>query len=199
MWLPLLAQSAGALQVEMTSTANLRGVSPADAFTLVSTPSNWASLAVGSHRVSGEALTEPLVAGVAVEELAGAPPLLPLEIVWVCRTADWTADAEAGILTLESEGVAGLLTDCKRVAQVKATESGCAVELSLSYTSSGSALAVLIDPLVVMDNSVTTQLLLPSVAAGSALPAKQILVWGVLIGAWATSSVGWMTAMEVGV
>lgn len=79
MWLPLVAQtlSASALQVtQVTSIVELRGVSSTEAFDLVATPTNWADLAVASHRVSGQSTTSMatrLQAGDRVEELAGAP------------------------------------------------------------------------------------------------------------------------------
>ena len=113
MWLPLVAQtlSASALQVtHVTSTVELRGVSSTEAFDLVATPTNWADLAVASHRVSGQANTR-LQAGDRVEELAGAPPLLPLQFDWTCEVCD----PEAGILALESTAGAGpFAAGCRR-------------------------------------------------------------------------------------
>ena len=117
MWLPLVAQtlSASALQVtQVTSTVELRGVSSTEAFDLVATPTNWADLAVASHRVSGQSTTSMatrLQAGDRVEELAGAPPLLPLQFDWICEVSD----PEEGILTLESTAAAGpFASGCRR-------------------------------------------------------------------------------------
>ena len=119
MWLPLVAQtlSASALQVtHVTSTVELRGVSSTEAFDLVATPTNWADLAVASHRVSGQTTTSGqattrLQAGDRVEELAGAPPLLPLQFDWTCEVSD----PEEGILTLESTAGAGpFAAGCRR-------------------------------------------------------------------------------------
>ena len=94
----------------MTSTVELRGVSSTEAFDLVATPTNWADLAVASHRVSGQSTTR-LQAGDRVEELAGAPPLLPLQFDWTCEVSD----PEEGILTLESTAGAGpFAAGCRR-------------------------------------------------------------------------------------
>jgi len=69
------------------------------------------------------------------------------------------------------------------------------VELSFSYTPAEGAPSALVDLLVRADNTLSTRLLLPSVAAGSGVPAKSLLVWTVLIAAWAASSLGWMSMM----
>ena len=117
MWLPLIAQtlSASALQVtQVTSTVELRGVSLSESFDLLATPTNWADLSVASHRVSGQATSGQvtrLQAGDRVEELAGAPPLLPLQFEWTCEVSD----PEAGILALESTAGAGpFAAGCRR-------------------------------------------------------------------------------------
>ena len=166
MWLPLVAQTLSASALRVTSTVELRGVSSREAFDLVATPTNWADTAVASHRVSGQTLTR-LQAGDQVEELAGAPPLLPLQFDWTCEVSD----PEAGILTLESTAGAGpFAPGCRRESRATPTDGGCAVELSFSYTPGEGAPWALIYLLVRADNALTTQLLLPSVAAGSAVP-----------------------------
>ena len=68
-------------------------------------------------------------------------------------------DAEA--LTTRIRGINTLapIQQCER----------CAVELSFSYTPGEGAPWALIDLLVRADNALTTRLLLPSVAAGSAV------------------------------
>ena len=110
MWLPLVAQTLSASALHVTSTVELRGVSSREAFDLVATPTNWADTAVASHRVSGQTLTR-LQAGDQVEELAGAPPLLPLQFDWTCEVCD----PEAGILALESTAGAGpFAAGCRR-------------------------------------------------------------------------------------
>ena len=169
MWLPLVAQtlSASALQVtQVTSTVQLRGVTSSEAFDLLATPSNWADMAAASHRVSGQ--TTRLRAGDRVEELAGAPPLLPLQFDWTCEVSD----PGAGILELKSTAGAGpFAAGCRREARVlTATDGGCAVELSFSYTPGEGAPWALVGLLVRADNALTTRLLLPSVAAGSDVP-----------------------------
>ena len=190
MWLPLVAQTLRASALQVTSTAELRGVSSREAFELVATPTNWADLAVASNRVSGQVTR--LQAGDRVEELAGAPPLLPIKFDWTCEVSD----PDAGILTLESAAGAGpFAAGCRREARATATDGGCAVELSFSYTPAEGAPSALVDLLVRADNTLSTRLLLPSVAAGSGVPAKSLLVWTVLIAAWATSSLGWMSMM----
>ena len=186
--LPLITQALSTTALTASSTARLPGTSPSEAFSLISTPSNWASLAVASHRVSGEAVARPLSVGDTVEELAGAPPLLPLQLEWRCVSAD-TAQ---GYLALESVGA---LSGCRREVRSSATDDGCLVELSISYPSSEAPLSGAVDALVSLDNAITTQLLLPNVAAESAVPAKEVLVWSVLIAGWAVSSVGWMSTM----
>ena len=109
MWLPLVAQTLSASALHVTSTVELRGVSSREAFDLVATPTNWADLAVASHRVSGH--SQILTAGDQVEELAGAPPLLPLQFDWTCEVCD----PEAGILALESTAGAGpFAAGCRR-------------------------------------------------------------------------------------
>ena len=190
MWLPLVAQTLSASALQVTSTAELRGVSSREAFELVATPTNWADLAVASNRVSGQVTR--LQAGDRVEELAGAPPLLPIKFDWTCEVSD----PDAGILTLASTAGAGpFAAGCRREARATATDGGCAVELSFSYTPAEGAPSALVDLLVRADNALSTRLLLPSVAAGSGVPAKSLLVWTVLIAAWATSSLGWMSIM----
>ena len=169
MWLPLIAQtlSASALQVTQvtSSTAELRGVSSMEAFDLIATPTNWAGLAVASHRVSCRGTR--LQAGDRVEELAGAPPLLPLQFDWACEVSD----PAAGILALQSTAGAGpFAAGCRREARTTATDGGCTVELSFSYTPGAGAPWALVNLLVRADNALTTRLLLPSAAAGSAVP-----------------------------
>lgn len=180
--------SASAATV-LTAKSCLPNTSPAEAYSILSSTGKWPEVFLSSVRVNidGTALDQ----GMKVEELAGLPPLLPLQLVWECKTAD----ADRGTLELASEGVDGLVKDYTRRLTVSSDAgSGSVVELETEFTAGSSLFAAIIALLIRSDHALFDSVLLPSAVEQGGLSRKSLLVWSILIGAWAISSFGWMRA-----
>ena len=88
------------------------GVTPAELHDFLATPANWPRIVLSSQSVEGDGVgvDTPLAVGSAVDEVFGAPPLLPLRVRWTCVASD----RAAGRLEFASPaGLAGVATDCK--------------------------------------------------------------------------------------
>ena len=171
--------------------ATLQVASVATAYELVATPARWPELALFSSRVAVADMSmqrtaqSRLTAGTVVDELAGAPPLLPLQLSWVCKTAD--VQGSRGEVFLDAG-------TCQRSYKVAVdARGGCRVELTTMCMQPSPLYRVLLT----IDAVFFPYLLSAAAASDGSQPsvAKPAIVWSVLISGWALSSFGWMAAM----
>ena len=161
----LLLQSAVAFCsiVELRTTARVGGpsVSPRALTEYLATPRHWPQIVLSSVAVVGDDVDRPLRRGARVDEVFGAPPLLPLSVTWTCECAD----ASAGVLDVRSpDGLAGVARNCRMLFAVTpagGASGGCDVLLSMCYEPA-SPLALLAVPLLAADNWLALNVLLPA-------------------------------------
>lgn len=159
-----------------------KSAGPSQVFSLLSSPESWSNIFLFTSKVEAEELVQDAI----LKELAGMPPILPLQLTWRCNEVD----VDSGVLEFTSEGVAGIATDCVRRFVVRGDgDQGSKVELTTQCTVADSAFAALAASLLRLDNALFS-LLLPAAIEGTS--RKGILVWSVLILAWAVSSFGWL-------
>jgi hypothetical protein len=88
------------------------------------------------------------------------PPILPLSVDWECTKSD----PKRGLFDVRSpDGVSGLASDCRMLFQVEndnAGEQGSTVCLTMEYEPR-NILAKLAIPVLMMDNFIALQILLP--------------------------------------
>ena len=150
---------APATGLRLVTTATVPA-SAARVISFLATPTNWPSVVLSSHSVEGvdgAAIGAPLKVGDAVDEIFGAPPLLPLRVRWTCTRAD----AEEGRLTFASPtGLSGVASQCAMDFTVAADGEGqSSVELAMEYEPL-NPIARLATPLLAMDNFLALKVLL---------------------------------------
>ena len=117
----------------------------------LSRPVHWPRIVASSDKVESNTFNveESMTPGQAVEEIFG---MGLLSIVWTCR------QSQPGRFMVEStDGVPGIATDCRMEFEIQ----GETVQLTMGYIPV-SPLAYLATPLLVVDNWVALNLLLPA-------------------------------------
>jgi hypothetical protein len=150
--------------ISLKTTSRIKGRSRAEVFSFLSTPSNWPKIVLSSWSVDGAAVDKPLKQRDTVKESFGLPPLLPLYVDWECTKSD----PKSGLLDVKSPGgVGGLASDCRMLFQVGEhhydggeRSSAATVCLTMEYEPR-NILAKLAVPVLVMDNFIALNILLP--------------------------------------
>ena len=148
---------AAALRLVTTTTV---AAPPTHVTAFLATPDNWPAVVLSSQSVEGvdgADTSAPLNVGDSVDEIFGAPPVLPLRVRWTCTRSD----AEAGRLTFSSAaGLSGVASQCAMDFTVAADGEGrSSVELAMEYEPT-SPIATLATPLLATDNAIALKLLL---------------------------------------
>ena len=129
----------------------------------------------------GAAPASPLRPGSEIDELFGLPPVLPLRVKWRCEAAG------ANSLDVRSaDGLAGVATDCRMDFSIAADGDASVVDLAMSYEPA-SPLALLAAPVLVVDNWLALNVLLPRAFSGSPLVRQRDvpgLVFFALLSTW---------------
>ena len=90
-----------------TTSASLRAPA-AVVHDFLATPANWPSIVLSSWSVEGD-VSSPAEVGSSVDEIFGAPPVLPLRVSWSCASTD----RDRGALKFVSEdGLPGVASNC---------------------------------------------------------------------------------------
>ena len=176
----LLLSSATAALTLSTRTVVPSSTAPAALHDFLATPTNWPKIVLSSWSVEGASVDEdrPLAEGESVDEIFGAPPVLPLSVRWTCEQSD----KERGILKFKSPaGLEGVASDCKMEFEITPGADGTALELLMSYEPV-SPLAVVASPVLVADNAFALKVLLPRALAPSNLGTMDPIA-GPLVGA----------------
>lgn len=91
-----------------------------------------------------------------MDEIFGAPPVLPLSVSWTCAESD----PGRGVLRFVApEGLSGVASDCEMAFAIDGTDSGCDVTLKMSYQPV-SPLATVAAPVLAADNALALRVLL---------------------------------------
>lgn len=156
----VLLLASGRIELSTRTVRGLR-LPPARLLDFLATPANWPRIVLSSVAVEGEDVHRPLRRGESVDEIFGAPPVLPLSVTWTCERRD----AAAGILDVRSaDGLPGLADDCRMLFTVSgdpgSDEGACGLELRMSYAPL-SPLARLAVPLLAADNWLALNVFLP--------------------------------------
>ena len=157
----LLGLASPCATIQLRTRATIPGVTPAALHAFLATPANWPNIVLSSDSVravgAGGAPTDaPLGVGDAVDEIFGAPPILPLRVTWTCVATD----EAGGTLDLVSDaGLGGVARDCRMKFAVADASDGVRVELQMSYTPT-SILATLAQPILRLDNEIALRVLL---------------------------------------
>ena len=130
----LSSASPSASLIELRTSASVPGITNRGLHEFLATPSNWPNIVASSHSVrpvetpgkagkagragaAGDAATTtvPLTKGASVDEIFGAPPVLPLSVRWSCVEAD----AASGLLDVRSpDGLEGVASDCRMLFEI---------------------------------------------------------------------------------
>ena len=141
--------------VTLTTSTTVPGVDRLAVHRYVATPDNWPSIVLSSQSVAG-ATSRPIQPGESVDEIFGAPPILPLRVTWTCVATD----EAGGTLDLVSDaGLGGVARDCRMKFAVADASDGVRIELQMSYTPT-SILATLAQPILRLDNEIALRVLL---------------------------------------
>ena len=152
-----------ATALTLTTRSRVPNSTPQELQQFLATPANWPRIVLSSVGVEGAATAAPLRPGSEVDELFGLPPILPLRVKWRCESAG------ANTLDVRSEGgLEGVATDCRMDFAIEADGDASVVDLAMSYEPS-SPLAVLAAPILVVDNWLALNVLLPRAFSGSPL------------------------------
>ena len=152
----MLATALLAPGVTLTTSTTVPGVDRLAVHRFVATPDNWPSIVLSSQSVAGDATSRPIQPGESVDEIFGAPPILPLRVTWTCVATD----EAGGTLDLVSDaGLGGVARDCRMKFAVADASDGVRIELQMSYTPT-SILATLAQPILRLDNEIALRVLL---------------------------------------
>lgn len=143
----------------------------------LATPSNWPRIVLSSQSVEGLATGSAMEAGDSVDEIFGAPPILPLSVNWKCFRNEYPK-----LEMVSSTGLAGVARDCKMVFNVtEQGKEGARVELEMSYAPV-NVLATLAIPILVLDNAFAIKCLLPEAILQDMSPERPIEKFRKLMG-----------------
>lgn len=124
----------------------------------LATTQNWPRIVLSSVGVEGIGIASPIKPHQSVNEIFGAPPLLPLNIEWVCETVKYPT-----LSMISATGVPGIANECEmKFTITKSDSQTTTVELMMSYVPQ-SPLAYIAIPALALDNAFALKVLLPSV------------------------------------
>ena len=184
-------------------SASLPEATPAQVYALFADPARWPECMFFSSALNGlqggatDLRTQAgvVLQGATFREVAGAPPLLPVQFTWSCTRAD-DFGSEGGLL--EFEATDSDVGEARRSIRIS-TEDGqggrtCSVQLETSCSAPSQYFKVM----QLIDERFFSLLLSSALAAeGGPLggfSVKSAIVWIVLISAWAVSSFGWLAS-----
>ena len=154
-----------ATALTLTTRSRVPNSTPQELQQFLATPANWPRIVLSSVGVEGATPASPLRPGSEIDELFGLPPVLPLRVKWRCEAAD----ERGGTLDVRSEGgLEGVATDCRMDFSIEADGDASVVDLAMSYEPA-SPLAVLAAPVLIVDNWLALNVLLPRAFSGSPL------------------------------
>ena len=163
--LSIVACASVATALTLTTRSRIPNAQPQQLQQFLATPANWPRIVLSSVGVEGAAPASPLRPGSEIDELFGLPPVLPLRVKWRCEAAD----ERGGTLDVRSaDGLAGVATDCRMDFSIEADGDASVVDLAMSYEPA-SPLAVLAAPVLIVDNWLALNVLLPRAFSGSPL------------------------------
>ena len=152
-----------ATALTLTTRSRVPNSTPQQLQQFLATPANWPRIVLSSVGVEGASTDAPLRPGSEVDELFGLPPILPLRVKWRCESAG------ANTLDVRSEGgLEDVATDCRMDFAIEADGDASVVDLAMSYEPA-SPLALLAAPVLVVDNWLALNVLLPRAFSGSPL------------------------------
>ena len=170
-----------ATALTLTTRSRVPNSTPAELQQFLATPANWPRIVLSSVGVEGASTAAPLRPGAEVDELFGLPPILPLRVKWRCEAAG------ANTLDVRSEdGLAGVATDCRMDFSIEADGDASVVDLAMSYEPA-SPLALLAAPVLVVDNWLALNVLLPNAFSGKPIIRQRDvpgLVFFALLSTW---------------
>ena len=163
--LSMVACASVATALTLTTRSRIPNAQPQQLQQFLATPANWPRIVLSSVGVEGAAPASPLRPGSEIDELFGLPPVLPLRVKWRCEAAD----ERGGTLDVRSaDGLAGVATDCRMDFSIEADGDASVVDLAMSYEPA-SPLAVLAAPVLIVDNWLALNVLLPRAFSGNPL------------------------------
>jgi hypothetical protein len=149
----LLECTTALIELRTTATTNL--VSASDLQDFLSRPIHWPDIVASSNSVSSTRgnVKEPLQAGSSVQEYFG---LNLLSVTWTCTRN------EPGTLMVESpDGLPGIAKQCQMKFDISTTSDDTAkVVLTMGYDPV-SPIALAATPVLMLDNWMVLQVLLP--------------------------------------
>ncbi|CAH0365378.1 unnamed protein product [Pelagomonas calceolata] len=161
--LSFVACASVSTALTLTTRSRVPNASPQELQQFLATPANWPRIVLSSVGVEGASTAAPLRPGAEVDELFGLPPILPLRVKWRCEAAG------ANTLDVRSaDGLAGVATDCRMDFSIEADGDASVVDLAMSYEPA-SPLALLAAPVLIVDNWLALNVLLPRAFSGSPL------------------------------
>ncbi len=161
--LRFVACAGVATALTLTTRSRIPNAQPQQLQQFLATPANWPRIVLSSVGVEGAAPASPLRPGSEIDELFGLPPVLPLRVKWRCEAAG------GNTLDVRSEGgLEGVATDCRMDFSIEADGDASVVDLAMSYEPA-SPLAVLAAPVLIVDNWLALNVLLPRAFSGSPL------------------------------
>jgi len=170
-----------ATALTLTTRSRVPNSTPQELQQFLATPANWPRIVLSSVGVEGASTAAPLRPGAEVDELFGLPPVLPLRVKWRCEAAG------ANSLDVRSaDGLDGVATDCRMDFSIEADGDASVVDLAMSYEPA-SPLAVLAAPVLIVDNWLALNVLLPRAFSGSPLVRQKDvpgLVFFALLSTW---------------
>lgn len=179
--------------------------SPSQAYALLANPARWNEFLIFSSELEGlddeGAAGGGAQEGATFKEIAGAPPLLPVQITWRCTRAEDNG-SDGGVLEFEAVASDGV-GDARRSITVRAMndlggssdEAGADIQLE-TWCSNASPVYTLMQR---VDELLFAYLISGVLASdGGGVSAKTTIVWSVLIFGWAASSFGWLASFGLG-
>lgn len=158
--------------ISLTTTTILPKSSPEELHRFLSSPGNWPKIVASSHSVESPSgmdldLNQPLKVGDVVDEIFGLPPILPLSVQWKCVKSIQPTSQKDGLLDfISQDGVPGIASECQMLFKFKKQKDakGNLVPflcLQMEYKPE-SPIALLAAPILVADNALALNILLPS-------------------------------------
>ena len=170
-----------ATALTLTTRSRVPNSTPQELQKFLATPANWPRIVLSSVGVEGAAPASPLRPGSEIDELFGLPPVLPLRVKWRCEAAG------ANSLDVRSaDGLEGVATDCRMDFAIEADGDASVVDLAMSYEPA-SPLALLAAPVLIVDNWLALNVLLPNAFSGKPIIRQRDvpgLVFFALLSTW---------------
>jgi hypothetical protein len=163
----LVISSVTAFELTTTAKSKLSAINLQD---FIARPSNWPKIVASSNKVVSRDPTIPLRRGASVEEYFG---LSLLSVQWTCE------ESKPGTLLVRApDGVPGIANDCSMRFDFVDNE----VKLTMGYNPL-SPLAILATPVLIIDNWVALNVLLPAAVDPAPLDSFRKLMGGLYGGA----------------